>query len=355
MVEDSLFTQQLNFARHPVSPQPATRGSPRSKNTVPRNGVPGGTVKTPKWAQSNFYDGDDDDNYPDLTTTSNERVPLLPRDMNRTAPRRFKGYRSRNRVVSAKQQQQIQTNYERRRSGRHRPIQATSQGGMKCWPGLAGTAILTSTLILLTMLTIGFVFQTSRSLENLHLANITNIVVSQEELVMDISLEAGNPNILRVILGESISLDIFARSDHFEDKSLSEEIHPAGIWPPWLFPPEDSKPPKTNLSEGPSLLLGTVRSLEAPLSFPPTGFRSPPTTSQRSELKLMGPAANASNGQEKWAKCILFNFELIVRGTIKYRAPIGGKERAGGVEWRGMVDPLRNKIWPLEGEEIEWD
>src|SRR5438477_260776 len=87
------------------------------------------------------------------------------------------------------------------------PVQSQPQPHpSKCWPGVAGTALLVTTLLILTMLTIGFVFQTSRSLENVRLSNITNIVVAQDELLMDISLEASNPNLLPVTLGDTISL-----------------------------------------------------------------------------------------------------------------------------------------------------
>ena len=335
--EDQMFT---NTIKTTSSPQPAKSPlprSPRGKSTLPRNG---GTIKTPKWAQSHFYDGDDDDSY----ALPDERVPLLPRDMNRGTTRRFKGYKTRYRVPSAKQQVQIQQNYERRRNGRYpRPHES------RCWPGLAGTAILVTTLLLLTMLTVGFVFQTSRSLENVKLSNITNIVVSQEELIMDISVEASNPNILPVLVGETMSLDIFARSDHFDDipKHHPKRNRLNQFWPPWTDPP----PKKDhNVTEGTSLLLGTIHSLEAPLSFPPTAFGRRPVTAQRGEMKLVSPAENATDGTERWKRCILYNFELIVRGTLKYRAPIGGRERAVPMEWRGTVDPLRNKVCSEEGE-----
>ena len=271
--------------------------------------------------------------------------------MNRST-RRFKGYKSRARLPSAKQQSQIQANYERRRSGR---FPCTPQQS-KCWPGLAGTAILVFTLLVLTMLTVGFVFQTSRSLENVEIRNLTNIVVSQEELVMDVLVEAGNPNILPVVMGDIINLDVFARSDHFDDKpkkdpktlfqgSRRRNLLPFSIWPPWGDPPTKKPPPSKNVTEGTSLLLGTIRTLEAPLSFPPTSFKRVPYTTQKGQMKLVGPAVNATDGPEKWKKCITANFELIVRGTMKYRAPIGGRERAVAVEWRGTVDPLGNRIW----------
>jgi hypothetical protein len=204
------------------------------------------------------------------------------------------------------------------------------------------------------MLTVGFVFQTSRSLENVTLTNITNIVVSQEELVMDVLLEAGNPNILPVMAGETLNIDIFARSDHFDDIERRPHTRPTRgmpFWPPWgddepaVDEPVDYNAPPHNVTEGTSLLLGTIRSLEAPVSFPPTSFKRVPTTTQKGQLKLVGPAVNATDGVEKWKHCIMWNFELIVRGTMKYRAPIGGRERAVAVEWRGTVDPLGNRIW----------
>jgi hypothetical protein len=248
----------------------------------------------------------------------------------------MKGYKSRNRIPSSKQQSQIHANYERRRSSRFtRPPEHS-----RCWPGLAGTAILVLTLLILTMLTVGFVFQTSRSLENVEIRNITNVVVSREELVMDVLINAGNPNILPVIAGDILVIDIFARSEHFTD-SHAPNRRGMPFWPPFTQPHD----PPHNVTEGTSLLLGTVHTLEAPVSFPPTSFKRESYTTQKGQLKLVSPAVNATDGAEKWKKCILFNFELIVRGTIRYRAPIGGRERAVAVEWRGTVDPLGNRVW----------
>jgi hypothetical protein len=354
-VEDSPFTLHVQTSsRNTISPQPSktalhptSRSSPRQKSTLPR------TIKTPKWAQSQFYDGDDDD-YPPPTSHvdsgSNERLPLLPRDLNGRSSLRRKGYKSRARLPSQKQQSQIQASYERRRR-----LEGEDVGPSTCWPGLAGTAILGVTLLVLTMLTVGFVFQTSRSLEGVVIRNLTNIVVSQEELVMDLIVDAGNPNILPVLMGDTINIDIFARSDHMDDKPghhprRTTRFTTPPFWPPWGDDDDDkptrdrSAPPK-NLTDGPSLLLGTIRSLEAPLSFPPTGFKRVPWTVQKGQMKLVGPATNATDGVEKWKKCIAEDFELIVRGTMKYRAPIGGRDRVVAVEWRGVVDPLGNRIW----------
>jgi hypothetical protein len=251
------------------------------------------------------------------------------------------------------------------------------------------------------MLTVGFVFQTSRNLEEVLLRNVTNIVVSQEELVMDVIVSAGNPNILPVVMGEVVNIDIFARSDQIKDKNgknavshvarhreqeenpflevdevngihVEEEdqeeegwitiMEPISMttppisfrrrrrWPPWHKDDPKPAPPK-NITEGTSLLLGTIRTLESPLSFPPTTFSRSSHTNQKSQMKLFGPAVNATDGTEKWKKIIQTQFELIVRGTMKYRAPIGGRERAVVVEWRGNVDPKGNLVW----NGIEWE
>lgn len=202
------------------------------------------------------------------------------------------------------------------------------------------------------------------------LRNVTNIVVSQEELVMDVLVSAGNPNILPVVMGETISIDVFARSDQIKDKGEPVLFHLASstpddnesgyggrvvrrrLWPPWHRDPpdEDPKPPK-NITEGTSLLLGTIHTVETPLQFPPTTFRRSLDSLQKTQMKLVGPAVNATDGEKKWRKVIQTEFELIVRGTMKYRAPIGGRERVVGVEWRGNVDPKGNRVW--NGDEWE--
>jgi Vacuolar segregation subunit 7 len=201
------------------------------------------------------------------------------------------------------------------------------------------------------MMTVGFVFQTSRSLEGVEVRNVTNIVVSQEELVMDILIDAGNPNILPVTAGDILNIDIFARSEHFQPPPTPqrrEVTRGLPFWPPSTKPPAE-KP--HNVTEGTSLLLGTIHALEAPIAFPPTSFKRESFTTQKGQMKLVGPAVNATDGPEKWKRAISFNFELIVRGTVRYRAPIGGRERAVAVEWRGTVDPLGNRVW--NGEEWE--
>ena len=427
VLEDALFTSHVkSSSRTTISPQPSkstlppSRNSPRTKATFPRSGpanTNGPIIKTPKWAQSQFYDGDDDDSFQANGDSSNERVPLITapsqiRDYsasfrnNNAGNRRFKSYKSRNRLTSSGKMPAMgghggsYDSPSRRRSARYYrgPSQAGRTGGeSQCWPGLAGTAILIVTLLILTMLTLGFVFQTSRNLENVVIRNLTNIVVSEEELVMDVLVSAGNPNILPVVMGETINIDVFARSDqitdkdggkvvfrissdalNFEDDDNEQEppvqdsddreennermTDPEPIflrrtrWPPWHRddPDDPTKPPK-NITEGTSLLLGTIHALEAPLSFPATSFRPGPSkTTQKGQMKLFGPAVNSTDGIEKWRKVISAEFELIVRGTMKYRAPIGGRERAVAVEWRGNVDPKGNRVWNgydwVEGE-----
>ena len=251
------------------------------------------------------------------------------------------------------------------------------------------------------MLTLGFVFQTSRNLENVVIRNLTNIVVSEEELVMDVLVSAGNPNILPVVMGETINIDVFARSDQIKDQNggkvvlhissdalnFQDDDHhheqellvqhsddreenndrmrdPEPIfprrrrWPPWhRDDPDDANKPPKNITEGTSLLLGTIRALEAPLSFPAASFRPGSLkTTQKGQMKLFGPAVNSTDGTEKWKKVISAEFELIVRGTMRYRAPIGGRERAVAVEWRGNVDPKGNRVWNgddwVEGDDV---
>src|SRR6202035_4294873 len=124
---------------------------------------------------------------------------------------------------------------------------------------------------------------------------------------------------------DHLAIDVFARSDHFQDPPQPKtnrvgKRRAIPFWPPsWEDDSkneknkkeEDPKPKVTpNITEGTSLLLGTITNLEAPLTFPPTAFKKIPFTTQKGQMKLLAPAANATDGHEKWKKCIMFPFEL---------------------------------------------
>ncbi|KAK8069558.1 vacuolar segregation subunit 7-domain-containing protein [Apiospora phragmitis] len=72
-----------------------------------------------------------------------------------------------------------------------------------------------SLLMLLLVITgaIGFMFATSQPLLDLELVKISNVLASEQELMMDITVRAHNPNIV-VVSVDAADLEVFAKSPH---------------------------------------------------------------------------------------------------------------------------------------------
>lgn len=155
-------------------------------------------------------------------------------------------------------------------------------------------------VILLVGFIMGFVLATTKPLREVNLARVFDILVSDEELVFDVAVEAINPGYLNVEV-HSLDLDVFARSPYVKGKDLT-----IGSKRTYIYDGENSKrhidrfsqtqvhrldepsPPSSH-----AMLLGNIRHFEVPLVFGGGVFEHHPLRSI-GQLKLVNPGLNAT-------------------------------------------------------------
>lgn len=205
---------------------------------------------------------------------------------------------------------------------------------VRCFKSFIYT-LISITCILAIGFVLGFLLASTKDLNNLSIVSIDNALVSQDELVFSIVVEALNPGWFTVAI-EDVEIDIFAKSGYLgAPGELSVE----------------------------TVLLGSVSSFESPLVFEGSFFNRE-VIQQRGDIKLVGPGKNLTgsndpmqlvmgyklktydkpdphgpDNSEKWAIISKHPFDLILRGVLKYNLPMTSTVKAAVVNKIGYVDP----------------
>lgn len=207
------------------------------------------------------------------------------------------------------------------------------------WMTLAILCILGAGFVL------GFLLASSKPLDTLEVEEIFDIIISDQELAFDMSLEAINPGFLAVDIFKT-DLDVFARSPYAKDE------------------PDDAIMGDSSSSH--TLLLGNVKHFNAPVTFE-GGFFNKVVQSAVGDVKLMNPGKNVTedggtnqtlarandntlydsyendndldSGQKKWVRLSSHPFDLIVRGILRYDLLFGRGQRTVSVVKSVHVDP----------------
>lgn len=204
---------------------------------------------------------------------------------------------------------------------------------------------------------LGFLLATSKPLDSLQVEEIFDIIISDQELAFDMSIQAINPGYLAVDIYNT-DLDIFAKSSHLNNGDDDDE------------PPSD--PWTSSVTSAHTLLLGNVKHFNAPVTFE-GGFFNKVVQSSVGDVKLMNPGKNVTgddkggnngggsntttalfmsnnsngddddddldSGQKKWVRLSSYPFELIVRGILKYNLMLGRGQRTVSIVQTVHVDP----------------
>lgn len=178
----------------------------------------------------------------------------------------------------------------------------------------------------------GFFLATTKDLQDVAITTVDDILVSNDELVFDMSVQAFNPGFVTIEVSD-LELDIFAKSA-FVDKF------------PQRIPIFDQ-----SQSESQTVLLGTASKFEIPLEFA-SGLFSRERVIAKSAIKLLNPGRNSTgldsdkddnhkveDDSDKWKEIIEHPFELIIRGSLKYEIPLFGTPRSIPVTKSVAVDP----------------
>ncbi|KAL0942554.1 phospholipid metabolism enzyme regulator [Colletotrichum truncatum] len=202
-------------------------------------------------------------------------------------------------------------------------------------------ACLVITMMLLLVITgaIGFMFATSQPLTDIELVSIKNVLASDPELMFDITVKAHNPNIVVVSIDQA-NLEIFAKSPH------------AGTdfdW--WKRPHEGSDPEDPDMhirddppddppddDAAPNMRLGTITEFDSPLSFEGSFFNKGVSASTGT-MRLHLPGNHSAGGSERWGRIIQDEFDLIIKGVVRYALPLSQRVRTAPISGRTTVKP----------------
>ncbi|KAJ9160611.1 Vacuolar segregation protein 7 [Coniochaeta hoffmannii] len=208
----------------------------------------------------------------------------------------------------------------------------------------ASCLVLTVMLLLVVSGAIGFMFATSQPLTDIELTGMRNVLASEQELMLDITVRAHNPNVVVVII-DSADIEVFAKSPH------------AGTDSEWWRRPSDSgdfsrrrkresgigalddpvnDPPKDDTA--PNMRLGTIREFDSPLSFEGSFFHRG-VSSSTGEIRLHRPGNGTDGGSERWERIMQDEFDLILKGVLKYSLPLSQRIRSVAISGRTTVKP----------------
>lgn len=314
----SLFDNESPFpnaARSKLSGHHGNQSRHSSNPPSPRFAGGRGGINNSKrqMAMAGGYDMDD------TTTTGadDERTPLL--HINANGNRSVRSNRSRRPMIRARSDLES-GNYHQGPSFLNR---------------FASCLVLTIMLLLVIMGAVGFMFATSQPLTEIELVSIGNVLASEQELMMDITVRAHNPNIV-VVSVDSADLEVFAKSPHAGTDSQWWR-HPYDDLDILDDPPSD-QPGDLPDAKLPNMRLGNIMELDSPLSFEGSFFQSGNSMSS-SELRLARPGNGTDGGSERWERILDDEFTLILKGVLKYTLPLSQKIKSVSISGKAIVKP----------------
>lgn len=260
------------------------------------------------------------------------------------------------------------------RSSRHRyarrPVSGTSRNGYSVeergHPLCRRITAFLSLGALLTVLIAAIVvilILCSQPLYDVHVKDIRNVLASEQEIMLDINVHAINPNLIALQVSD-LDVNIFAKSKHVgtnalwrtqqrklgrgreglpaESQALSREEHQiksSNRYHSQETVDEGTDPIEDPETDSQTMLLGRIFEFDSPLIFDPSPIRHR-SLSSIGEVRLAKPGNQTEEGGTgRWEKVIQHDFELIVRGVLRYSLPITSKVRSASIAGRVLVHP----------------
>lgn len=264
-------------------------------------------------------------------------------------------------------------------------------------------------LVLGTGFLMGFLLATNKPMHGLNVSRVFDVLVSDDELLFDVVIEAVNPGYLSIEVSD-LDLDVFARSSYLLDEVASSSDAAT-------VATADSNKPGFQIT--PSMMfLGNIKHFDAPLTFR-GGMFSKKAQKAVGQLKLVHPGRNTTSssngesdgangetrglagieltqwlgsivpilskehdetvtgnsinskqhekpgalneyasvakdegvdrGQEKWTRINVHPFDMIIRGVLKYQLPLGSTVKTASIS---KVSHLLALLYKTQGNEL---
>lgn len=256
--------------------------------------------------------------------------------------------------------------------------------------GVCGRVTAWTTLgVVLTLIVaaiVAVVILCSKPLTDIHVKDIRNVLASEQEIMLDLHVHAINPNLIAIQVSE-IDINIFAKSKHVGTNELWRSHQPHDETPnpppkpgkvrisssstsPFIHDPADIINQLDGIDEGTdpiddpaadsqTMLLGQILEFDTPLIFEPSPLRHH-SLGSFGEVRLAKPGNRTEDGgSQRWEHVIQHDFELLVRGVIRYSLPVSSTLHSASIAGRVVVHPsegadeagnmkLSQPTWPFE-------
>ncbi|KAL9579931.1 MAG: hypothetical protein Q9212_004803 [Teloschistes hypoglaucus] len=203
--------------------------------------------------------------------------------------------------------------------------------------------VYTSLVTLMTVLVAAVVILIvwcSKPLLDVGIEDIRNVLASEQEIMLDLHVHAINPNLVAVQVSD-LDINIFAKSKHvgtnemWRNRGRLPELHTRDGVDEGTDPIRDPDPE----TDSQTMLLGRIFEFDSPLIFEPSPLHRRPHSSI-GEVRLAHPGNKTEEGgSARWEKVLLYDFELIVRGVVKYGLPLSSGKRKASVGASVLVKP----------------
>ncbi|KAL8710834.1 MAG: hypothetical protein Q9220_004637 [cf. Caloplaca sp. 1 TL-2023] len=191
----------------------------------------------------------------------------------------------------------------------------------------------------------------SKPLLDVRIKDIRNVLASEQELMLDLHVRATNPNLVAIQISD-LDINIFAKSTHVGTNAMWRD-HQRLPQKNRIFRPlggvdEGTDPiPPDDETDSQTMLLGRIFEFDSPLIFDPSPLHHTPYSSI-GEVRLAHPGNKTEEGgTARWERVLGYEFELIVRGVVKYGLPLSQTKRKASVGGRVVVVPGKG----IEGDD----
>ena len=228
--------------------------------------------------------------------------------------------------------------------------------------GRSGGCILLGLVVLVICVGVAtFVVALNQPLLDVKIRHLQNILASEQELMLDLQVDAVNTNIFAITVTD-LDVNLFAESayagtaEEWRSKSKSNHLRWANRrstddveadWSPFHSPPvhrHDGVDEGTDPIDDPEpgmqkMLLGRILDFDSPLVFEASPIRRSRSSSV-GEIRLAKPGNQTEvGGSERWERVLQHDFDLMVRGVIRYQLPLSSKSRSAQISSRAKVEP----------------
>ncbi|KAH8695967.1 putative phospholipid metabolism enzyme regulator [Talaromyces proteolyticus] len=268
----------------------------------------------------------------------------------------------------------------RNRNGRRpgsasmRQMEYLEQRQKNCFSRYGGCIIASVLILILIGGAATFFASLTRPLLDVKVIKLSNVLASQQEVIVNVHVSAINPNIFPISIG-NIDAHVFAQSPyvgsdkfwrdrgpHPEDFPRVERSKLRATLARLVRLPSSKAPeiasssmvhtsdnvdhgtdpildPDDPIGEDPSMMLGRVFKFDSPIIFDPSPWRRTLSTSM-GEIRLPKPGNKTEEGgTERWERVLEHPFELIVRGVLKYSLPLTSSVRSIPINAKIHVSP----------------